>query len=154
MLQGKSKYTPLIALSVDVLLLLNTFFISTYFRFDGIVPNTKFYSILIGLWILVWVFISLKYNLFEIPRIIQIQNLISKNIEALFVFTFVSSSLLFFITDYKFSRLFFIMATFIFSTFILLWRIIWISLIKYYRQKGYNYRKIVLVGLKRPIVKC
>jgi len=149
--QGKSKYIPLLTSLVDVILLLFSFLIAKYFVFNGAIPNTIFYNGLVIGWGLLWVGICLKFNLYEHPRILYIHKVLSNNIYAIVIFTFLSGGLIFFVTDYKFSRLFFGVSILSFTILILIWRILSIYTLKKYRQKGYNFRNIVLIGLNQNV---
>jgi undecaprenyl-phosphate galactose phosphotransferase/putative colanic acid biosynthesis UDP-glucose lipid carrier transferase len=153
MLKNKSKFVPLFFSLVDVLLSIITFFIAKYLVFNGQIPHVIFYNSLILGWCILWVGISLKFDLYEIPRILFIHKILSKNGYAIITFIFLSGGLIFFITDYKFSRIFFGYSILIFTVFILLWRFISFSLIKTYRKKGYNSSKIILVGLNENILR-
>jgi undecaprenyl-phosphate galactose phosphotransferase/putative colanic acid biosynthesis UDP-glucose lipid carrier transferase len=152
MSQRKSKYIPLLTSFVDVTLLLFSFLLAKCFVFNGPVPNAIFYNGLVLGWGILWVGICLKYNLYEYPRILYIHKVLSNNIYAIVIFTFLSGGLIFFATDYKFSRLFFGVSIISFTILILIWRILSIYSLKKYRQKGYNFRKIVLIGLNQNVI--
>lgn len=147
----KTKRISLFSAFVDVSLLLFFFLTAKEIVFDGATPNAIFYSGLIVGWVVLWLGIGLKLNLYELPRIVFIHKIISKNLYALFVFALLSGGLIFFITDYKFSRLFFGISLLGFAIGILLWRICVIYFVKKYRRWGYNKRKVVFVGINENI---
>ncbi|MHB0755249.1 undecaprenyl-phosphate glucose phosphotransferase [Polaribacter sp. M15] len=152
MFKSKSKFIPLLFSLVDMVLLMLSFFMAKYFVFEGKTPDLIYYNSLIIAGVVFWVGLSLKFNLYEIPRILYLHKVLSKNIYTILTFTFLSSGIIFFITDYKFSRLFFGYAILIFSVLLLLWRFISFSLIKSYRRKGANANRILLVGLNQNIL--
>lgn len=152
MLNNKSKFIPLVFSIVDIILVILTFFIAECIVFNGEIPHLVFYNILIIGWSILWVVVCLKFDLYEIPRILFIHKVLSKNLYGLVSFIFVAAGLIFLITDYKFSRFFFSISIIIFCAFILLWRFFSFWLVKTYRRKGYNYTKIILVGLNENIL--
>ncbi|MEI6865498.1 undecaprenyl-phosphate glucose phosphotransferase [Flavicella sp.] len=146
MLQGKSKYVPLLSAIVDVILMIFAFFVAKKIVFEGVLPEKNFYGIAGLGCVILWVVIALKMKLYELPRIIYAHKVLSRNILAVVVYAFLSGGLIFFITDCKYSRMFLTMIIVAFFGFILLWRIVIIFFLKRYRRSGYNYRKILLVG--------
>ena len=146
MLQGKSKYVPIVSATVDTLLMILAFVVAKQYVFEGVVPETNFYRIAGVGCILLWIIIAVKMELYELPRILFIHKILSKNVLAVIIYTFLSGGLIFFITDYKYSRTFFGATIITFLVFVLVWRIISIFFLKRYRRSGYNYRKILLVG--------
>lgn len=152
MIKVKSKFIPLLFSFVDVLLLLGSFLLAKYVVFQGEIPNVIFYNSLIIGWGILWVAICLKFDLYEIPRILFTYKILAKNVYAIFTFIFLSAGFIFLITDYKFSRLFFAYCILFFSLFLLIWRLISSSLVKSSRKKGYNARSILLVGMNKNIL--
>ena len=147
----KSKFVPLLFSAVDVILLIISYSIARFMVFEGPSPDIIFYNSLIVGWSILWVSICLKFDVYEIPRIFFTHKVLSRNGYALIMFSFLSGGFIFFITDYKFSRPFFAHAVLFFGFFICLWRLISIYILKRYRQKGYNYNRVLLVGMNRNI---
>jgi putative colanic acid biosynthesis UDP-glucose lipid carrier transferase len=148
----KSKFIPLLFAFVDILLLVGSFMLAKYLVFNGLIPHVAFYNSLIIGWALLWVAICLKFNLYEIPRILFTYKILAKNVYAIFTFIFLSAGFIFIITDYKCSRLFFVYSMLFFSLFLLTWRLISSFLVKFYRKKGYNTSTILLVGMNKNIL--
>lgn len=146
--KNNSKLIALITFLVDILLLMLSFFIGMYTRFGSDFPNEimYFYMLAAGC-ILVWLIIALKFNLFDFPRILYVDKVLTKNATSVAIFIFLSASLLYFSTEYKFSRIFFISTMFFYTVFILLWRMLIVFSLKRIRLKGYDLKKIVFVGL-------
>lgn len=152
MLKKISKFIPVVLSLGDIALSILAFFIAEVFVFEGQLPNFVFYkSLLIG-WCILWVGICLKFNIYEIPRIFFTHKILSRNVYALLIFSFLSGGLIFFTTDYKFSRAFFAYAMLFFSCFLLLWRIVFVFFLKFYRRKGYNASQVLLVGINKNII--
>lgn len=152
MSQRKTRRVPLFSALVDLILLLFSFLIAKEIAFEGLTPNIIFYNGLTLAWMLLWLVISLKLNLYELPRILQIHKILSRNLYALSVFTFLSGGLIFFTTTYKFSRLFLGTSILVFAMSIFLWRILTTYVLKKLRKRGYNGNKIVLVGINPAVL--
>ncbi len=148
----KTKKGFLFAAIVDVFLLIISFFFARVWVFEESIPDTVFYNGLAAGSVFLWIVICFKLNLYEQPRIVFIHKIIAKNIYVLFVFTLLSGGLIFFTTDYKFSRLFFGVFILIYALSILLWRMVFIYFLKKYRRRGFDDSKIVLVGVNQNIV--
>lgn len=153
MKKGYTKFVPLIFAIVDTFLLVVSFFIANYFEFQGKFPNLFYYSFLIIVCVVTWILISLKHNLYEIPRVFYIDKIVSKNVLVLFLYNILIAGVIFYVTSYKFSRAYLILSLLIFSIFIILWRILAFSRVYAYRKRGYNSKRIVLVGLNRNMSK-
>lgn len=153
MIKSKFKLLTFLFVITDVILLISSFLVSKYLILDTASPNLIYYNTFFFYWSAVWVIISLKFDLYEIPRILYIHKIISKNLYGVFTFSFISLALIFFVFEYKLSRLFFATLMLSFLTLLLLWRFFCFSMIKKYRKKGHNSSKIVLVGINKNILK-
>jgi len=151
MKKGNSKFIPLVFSVGDTLLLVLSFLFANYYVFDSVLPNKVFYSGLISGCVILWFFMCLKLENYTIPRIVYIHKILSQNLYTLILFSFLSGGLIFFSTDFKFSRLFFGIAIFFFSFLLVVWRIVAISYIKKIRKKGGNYRNLVVVGMNSKV---
>jgi len=153
MKKGSSRFVPLVFSSIDILLLTIGFIVAKFWVFAGQVPDPLFYNYLYAGSALLWLGLSLKFDLYEIPRIFFMHKIVAKNSYVLFVFTLVSGGLLFFSTNFKFSRGYFVSAVLIFSILLLCWRMTAFTLLRYFRRRGHNTNRIVLVGLNRNMSK-
>jgi undecaprenyl-phosphate galactose phosphotransferase/putative colanic acid biosynthesis UDP-glucose lipid carrier transferase len=149
--KGKSKFTPLLFASIDIILIITSFFLANQVVFDGISPNIIFYSSSALVVSFIWVILSLKFNLYEIPRIIYTYKVLSENIYALFNFSLLIGGILFFSTNTNFSKVFLVFVLLFFFLGLLFWRFLAMYVIKTYRKQGNNYRSILLVGLNKNI---
>lgn len=151
MMQGKSKFVPLLSSMVDIILLILAFVVARIYVFEGYPPDRILYIILGLGCLLLWIIIAVKMELYELPRILHIDKILSRNLLAIMVFTFLSGGLVFFLTDYKYSRFFFGSTIVVFTLFLLMWRILSITFLKRYRRSGFNYRKILIIGLNENV---
>jgi undecaprenyl-phosphate galactose phosphotransferase/putative colanic acid biosynthesis UDP-glucose lipid carrier transferase len=106
--QLKSKFIPVLLSAIDLLVLIISYYLAKLLVFDDTSPDLVFYSSLMIGWSVLWISLYLKFDLYEVPRIFYTHKILAKNVYVLFVFTFLSGGLIFFITDYKFSLLFFV----------------------------------------------
>ncbi len=152
--QAKSKIYPIVSFSLDLILLSISFFIASFIKFGNVIPNDGFYFTLFIVWEFIWILLVLKFNLYEVPRILYIDKNLTKNLTALIVFTFLSAAIMYFITDYKFSRIFFLTVIFFFSLFIIAWRALSLFYIKRKRAiDSSDFVEMVLIGVNSHITK-
>lgn len=151
--KGKSKYFPILAIIIDIVLLFNAFMTANYIVFHGKFPDPLFYYQLFIGWVLIWVVVCVNLKLYDLPRILYLDKIILKNIYAVTIFVLVSSMLIFFITNYKFSRLFFVLAITLFSIMLIFWNLMLVLLFKVYRRRGNNFRTIAIVGFNDQVEK-
>jgi undecaprenyl-phosphate galactose phosphotransferase/putative colanic acid biosynthesis UDP-glucose lipid carrier transferase len=151
MQKEKSKFLPLIFSLVDIMLLIISYDLARQLVFEGPSPDIIFYNSLIIGWAILWVSICLKFNLYEVPRIFFTHKVVSRNVFGLITFSFLSGGLIFFITDYKFSRLFFAYSVLFFSILVVLWRILSMAIWKKYRRKGGDGNSVLLIGMNKNI---
>lgn len=153
MKKGSSKFIPLLYSSIDIILLIISFYVAKYVVFEGQIPYRFFYNSLILGCALLWLFFSLKFDLYEIPRVFFMHKIVAKNLYVLFAFTMVFAGLIFFSTDYKFSRVYLACTLLIFSILIVLWRLVAFFMLRHFRRRGQNSNRILLVGLNRNMSK-
>ena len=151
MFQQKNKNISILSLSVDLLLLLISFFIAKQTVFSWEMPDKILYNGLILAWLVIWIIIGLKLGLYDVPRIIQMHKVFTKNSKAILIFGFISTGLIFFGTNYKFSRSFVLVTLGIFLILITLWRMALVSWLKYTRRKGNKESRIVIVGMNKNV---
>jgi undecaprenyl-phosphate galactose phosphotransferase/putative colanic acid biosynthesis UDP-glucose lipid carrier transferase len=145
-LQQLNKVLILFALTDTVLLLLSVF-LAKEFSCQESLPETQLYIVLLVSWISLWILISIKFDLYEQPSILEQQRILAKNLQALFLFAVMTGALVFFLADRRFLSLFFMDVLFLFSFGILIWRISAIYFLKRWRRKGGKEFKVVLVGV-------
>ncbi|MDO6739319.1 undecaprenyl-phosphate glucose phosphotransferase [Wenyingzhuangia sp. 2_MG-2023] len=153
MFQNKNKAISITTLSTDIVLLLIAFFTAKETVFDWEIPNKYLYNGLIFGWIILWSIIGLKRDLYDVPRIVQLHKVMSKNLVAIGLFSFISTGLIFFWTDYKFSRAFVVVTLCLFTFFVLLARTLLVIWLKRTRRKGNKQSNIVLIGMNANISK-
>ncbi|SHH85395.1 undecaprenyl-phosphate glucose phosphotransferase [Wenyingzhuangia marina] len=151
MFQEKNKNISILSLSVDLLLLLISFFIAKQTIFSWEMSDKFLYNGLILAWLIIWTVIGLKLGLYDIPRIIQMHKIFTKNIKSILVFGFICTGLIFFGTNYKFSRSFVLITLGVFLVLITIWRMALVSWLKYTRRRGNKESRIVIVGMNKNV---
>jgi putative colanic acid biosynthesis UDP-glucose lipid carrier transferase len=141
-----SKYFSSLFLFIDLLFLNIGFFAANYIRFDQFWFQEDKYPFLYVFLNVAWVVIYFLTKINNIEREKSIIDYISQVLLALtiniaVVFTMWAST-----RAYFYSREHLFYTYLIFSFAIVSWRIAFIYLIRYSRTKGYNIRKVVIVG--------
>ncbi|MFY0608243.1 MAG: undecaprenyl-phosphate glucose phosphotransferase [Cyclobacteriaceae bacterium] len=121
------------------------FVIAYLFKFGDLVIGYHYYSLLFGLntlWLLT--FFSAKLHRVNredglIQQLNQLLTALVLNLAIIFALWFI------FTPDYL-SRQQLFFTYIIFTSNSILWRAFWYFLVRYYRAKGYNYRRLVVVG--------
>lgn len=149
MKKGSSKFVPLLFSSIDILLLIISFTVARHLVFEGQIPYQIFYNYLILGSAVLWLFLSLKFDSYEIPRVYFMHKILAKNIYVLFAFALVAAGLIFYSTSFKFSRSYLANTLLLFSGLIIMWRLFAFYMLRHFRKKGHNTNRILLVGLNR-----
>ena len=91
----------------------------------------------------------MRKKIYDIPRILRIEKILSDNVEALFIFIFLGVTILFFLTPLQSQRLFYLNVFDLFSMIQLAWHTLLLLKIKRMRIQGKNYRRVVFKGVNR-----
>ena len=149
--KGNIKYLPIPALLIDGILLLNAFLTAAYIVFQGKFPDPLLYYGIFVVWYIVWVFITVHFKLFDIPRIMFIDQIVSRNVRALSLFIVLCAAMLYLFIDVKLSKTFFAITLVLFSVMFVAWHVMLMILFKAYRKAGNNFKTIAIVGFKEPL---
>jgi len=150
---GKSKIIPYLIAFVDCILLLAAVIVANYIKFNAIGLTHNFYYYLMFGWLVMWILIGLRLNLFRTPRVLYLDKILYQNFKAILIFIILSTTIIFFSSTFKFSRLYFLIFNSIFLIAILFWRMLFWQIFKKYRRNGHNYREILLVGYNKNMKK-
>lgn len=148
---SEKKITPFVTFTVDLILITVSFVVTNYLVYGKIASFNYHNFYLLFTTELVWVLILLRFNLYETPRMLYVDKLLSNNLKALLYFVVFNSAILFFVSNYKFSRSYILVFLGIFSFLLLLWRFIFYFLIKKKRIIRPILRTIVVVGVNEHI---
>ncbi|MGY5354878.1 undecaprenyl-phosphate glucose phosphotransferase [Wenyingzhuangia sp. IMCC45467] len=151
MFPKKNKNISILMLSVDLILLLTSFFIAKQTVFNWEIPDKLLYNSLILGWLILWSVAGLKAGLYDVPRIVQMHKVLGKNFRTVIWFGFISTGLIFIGTNYKFSRNFVLVTMLSFIIFIAIWRMMMMYWLKHTRRKGNKASRIILVGMNKNV---
>ncbi|WP_111709965.1 undecaprenyl-phosphate glucose phosphotransferase [Lutibacter citreus] len=144
--KGRIKYLPIPAFLINALLLCNAFLTAGYIVFNGVNPLRKIYVFpYIGALVL-WGIITVKLKMYDFPRIIHMDKIVSKTVYGIAVFAMISAAFLYVGIDYKFSREFFLITIVSFGIMLICWHMMLVVVFKAYRKKGYNVRNVIILG--------
>lgn len=144
-----SKYFPLLFLFFDLLMLNIGFVISNLLRFESLWFSSNNYPLLLLFLNLSWTAVYFSTGLQNQDRESTIVQKVNKLLSALainigVVFTFWAAT-----KSYYYSREHLFYAYLIFSVLLIGWRVSFDYFIRYYRTKGYNIRRVAIVGYGR-----
>ena len=140
-----SRYFPILFLLTDLVCLNSAILAANQYIFDTIIPNTE-YQLLQFLLNVIWVGVFFSSRLQEINRNSRLLDHLNKVLTGLVVNLSVVFALWFALEPVSYSRKYLFITYLIFSIAILFWRSIWHYAIRYYRIKGYNIRRVVIIG--------
>jgi putative colanic acid biosysnthesis UDP-glucose lipid carrier transferase len=142
-----SKFTRAIYLSGDMLLVNLSFGISYFLKFGNLsLASQPFYVILALYFNITWIASTFFLEIYHIERVEQNSEVIKNTLRILFLHALLVAAFIVIRQGYYYSReqLLFTYATLACS--VTLWRFACIYFFKYYRTKGYNYRRVIVLG--------
>jgi len=146
-----SRYFKHIHILVDTLLLNLSFLVAFNIRFANegkyLADNGDYLRLLLFfniVWLLL-LYISKPYNKTRIESNL-ISGVFASSLMVVFLHGFIISSFWVVFKAYFYSREHLILTYFLFVALLLVWKILFVSFLKYYRLKGYNSRNVLIVG--------
>lgn len=140
-----SQYFPILFLLIDLVCLNSGVFAANEYRYGYLIPS-KEYQLLQLLLNVVWIGVFFGSNLQRINRNSRLLDHLNKVLTGLVINLSVVFALWFALQPIDYSRKYLFVTYLVFTLLILLWRSIWHYLIRYYRIKGYNIRRVVIIG--------
>ncbi len=140
-----SQYFPLLFLLTDLVCLNLGIFSANQYRFGHLIPSQE-YQLLQSLLNIIWISVFFGSKLQEINRNSRLLDHLNKVLTGLVINLSIVFALWFALQPVDYSRKYLFVTYLVFSVSILFWRSIWHYLIRYYRVKGYNIRRVVIVG--------
>lgn len=140
-----SSYFPALFLLTDLVCLNIGVFAANEYRYGFLIP-TKDYQLLQLLLNVVWIGVFFGSNLQQINRNSRLLDHLNKVLTGLVVNLSVVFALWFALQPIDYSRKYLFVTYLVFTVLILFWRSIWHYLIRYYRIKGFNIRRVVIIG--------
>ncbi|WP_421764135.1 undecaprenyl-phosphate glucose phosphotransferase [Ekhidna sp.] len=140
-----SPYFPILFLLTDLVCLNIGIFVANEYRFGYLVPS-KDYQLLQLILNVVWIGVFFSSNLQRINRNSRLLDHLNKVLTGLVINLSIVFALWFALQPVDYSRKYLFVTYLVFTILILGWRSIWHYLIRYYRIKGYNIRRVVIIG--------
>lgn len=150
--QGTIKFIHRIG---DVLLLNASFFAVGMWRFDDLqVENPTYYNYYLQLLFfqnLSWLFLANAGKVYEFERTTELRKILGRTLSTYFLHAVVLALFIVGLKGYYYSRLFLVLYLLGFSALVLAWRWSLVELVRYWRRKGHADRRILLVGIGKPL---
>jgi len=140
-----SQYFPTLFLLTDLACLNLGVLIANQYRFSELIPS-KDYQFLQLILNVIWVGVFFSSKLQEINRNSRLLDHLNKVLTGLVINLSVVFAIWFALQPVDYSRKFLFVTYLVFTLLVLFWRSVWHYLIRYYRIKGYNIRRVVIVG--------
>jgi len=147
---GRSNLIRSIHFAGDITLL-NFSFVVSYLFLKGVPEGAdrEIFGTLLAFLNLSWVLIVMGVKLYEIHRLMRMEQIFRNIIKGVFLHILLFSSLVF-IMNKQFhavdQRVQLLLTYLLFSALLSFWRIIFINLLKLYRRAGINYREVAIIG--------
>lgn len=152
-----AKIFQFIIIVGDLLLLNLCFLLAGALRFDEIkIEETQYYDYyiqLIAFFNISWLLLTLAFRTHEIRVTLEPRKATSKVLNAYFLHIFLLLVVLVSSKRDDYSRLFLIYFYTSFLLTVLPWRFLFLRMLKSYRKRGLNFRKVVLVGDGKGLLK-
>ena len=142
-----SKYISLIHFVGDLIIINVSFLLSYFIKFDNLLTfgDTKYPQLLI-IFNVVWLVLNLVGKPYNIYRTTRVAKIVRRYISFVLLHLLIISSIWVVFQAYFFSRVQ-LFATYAMFFFLLLaWKIIFAYVLRMYRKKGFNFRRVVVVG--------
>jgi len=146
-MQGRySKFLKFIHFAGDLLILNIAFILAQQLRFEEPTRYIDQYRTLQIVFNLLWGIVAFSLRIYEIRRVESLEKVIINLFKSLFLHVLLVFAFLFSLKGYYYSRLHLLFTYLIFAVGVFGWRMLALLLLKKYRESGYNYRKIIIVG--------
>lgn len=129
------------------MLLLISFLAGYYGKWESFIGVEEREHLIVLLFMIVsWTFAIRNTRVFDINRVTQIDQVIRTTFRAIVLNTFLIFTLIVVLKAYELSRMLLLIAYSFFYVLIIVWRLVFHKLLKWYRRKGFNYRRVAIVG--------
>ena len=144
-MKGYSRYFWAIHFAGDLLFINIAFIITYYIKFETFLFSDK-YKFLLLIFNFIWTLTAFLLKLYDIKSIRRLDRVLFNLFKAALINGLVLSGILFSLKASTFSREH-LYATYAFSFgAVLVWRILALQLIHFFRKSGFNYKRVILIG--------
>jgi Undecaprenyl-phosphate glucose phosphotransferase len=146
--RGYSRFIHHIFITGDLIFLNVAFWLSYALRYKkyGLEELPHYFTSLDIVFNLAWVVIVYLLNIYAVSRVIRWETISWNIVKAILAHLLIVSVFVLSTQGVYYSKYFFLLFYSIFSASILSWRIFFVHLIRLYRENGYNFRNVVVVG--------
>ena len=130
----------------DILLLNIAFLISREIRFGEEIVFNDQYRVLLIMFNLLWGIVAFGLRIYDIGRVTSLEKVVINLFKSIFLHAILIAAMIFSLKGYYYSRLYMLIMYIVFPVLLFGWRMLAIYLLERYRESGYNYRKVVIVG--------
>jgi putative colanic acid biosynthesis UDP-glucose lipid carrier transferase len=142
-----SKFTRTIYLAGDILLLNLSFSIAYYYKFESLGISEDLHYVIMGLFInLSWIAGAFFMRIYDIERVEPNRHVIKNTLQMVAIHALSVAAFIVFRKAYYYSRELLIVTYLLITFLVISWRILSIYAFRLYRKKGYNYRRIIIIG--------
>jgi len=145
-----ARFFQFIIVAGDLVLLNACFLLAGALRFDEIrIRNTEYYDYYVQLIVffnLSWLFLTLLFRTYQMGTTLEPRKATLKTLNVYFLHLFILLLFLVSLQKDEYSRLFLVYFNTSFLVTVLPWHFFFLRLLRFYRRKGQNFRKVVLVG--------
>ena len=142
-----SKYFPLFFLTADLVSLNSATVIANFLKFGSLFSGFEYWLEIIFILNLLWVLTFFSTHLQETTRESKLIDYLNRFLSAVVINLFIVFAIWFIAKPFYYSRQHLFYLYLAFTSLSISWRVVWYYFIRYYRSKGYNTRKVVVVGL-------
>lgn len=130
------------------MLLVNVSFGIAYFlKFGNLTFSIQpFYVILALYFNITWIAATFFLEIYHIERVEENSAIIKNTLRILFLHALLVAAFIVIRKGYYYSREQLLLTYAILATFVTIWRFICVYFFKYYRTKGFNYRRVIILG--------
>ena len=144
-MKGYSRYFWAIHFAGDLIFINLSFVITYYIKFETFLFSDK-YKFLLLVFNFIWTLTAFLLKLYDIKSIRRLDRVLFNLFKAALINGVALSGILFSLKASTFSREH-LYATYAFSFgIVLLWRILALRLIYFFRRSGFNYKRVILIG--------
>ncbi len=141
-----SRFLGFLHFTGDILLLNFAFLLAREIRFGEQFVFNDQYRVLLIMLNLLWGIVAFGLRIYDISRVASLEKVAINLFKSVFLHAVLIAALIFSLKGYYYSRLFVIITYSLFSVLLFGWRMLALYLLEKYRESGYNYRKVVIVG--------
>ncbi|MDQ3394472.1 MAG: undecaprenyl-phosphate glucose phosphotransferase [Bacteroidota bacterium] len=142
-----SKYLSIFHLAGDILFLNISFLISFWLKFSSFTELfLQDYINLLIFFNVAWIVLILLLKPYSIARTSRISEILRRHLTLVILHLLLAAVYFVALENYSYSREHVLITYGIYIVLLLGWKVFFTSLLRIYRKKGFNYRKVVIVG--------